>query len=261
MTDENNQPQDSGTSAGEGLLDNVSIDNPDVANQDNPQKTEISHLAPQDDDSPLERPDWWPENFWKKDEAEPDLEAIAKSWSDLRKQISQGKHKAPEDGNYDLSSFGDTPDDDPVRNHVASWAKEYNVSQAALDALVGPVIAMGDDTQKQVKFNAEAERKALGPNAEATIKGITQWAAGLVQKGIWGQDDFEEFKVMGGTAKGIMALNKLRDAYEGRIPTQSAPVEGLPSKDELYGMVNDPRYKTDPSYRQKVERMFSQAFA
>ena len=261
MTDENNQPQ-SGGDAGEGLLDNVSIDNPQDNSQENPQKAEISHLAPtKDDDSPLERPDWWPENFWKKDESEPDLEAIAKSWSDLRKQISQGKHKAPEDGNYDWKAFGETPEDDPVRGHVSTWAKEFGVSQAALDALVGPIIQMSGDQQQQVKFNREAEMKALGPNAEATVKGITQWASSLVNKGIWGPDDFEEFKVMGGTANGIKALNKLREAYEGRIPTQSAPIEGLPSKDELYSMVADPRYKTDNAYRQKVERMFAQAFA
>ena len=37
MTDENNQPQ-SGGDAGEGLLDNVSIDNPQDNSQENPQK-------------------------------------------------------------------------------------------------------------------------------------------------------------------------------------------------------------------------------
>ena len=254
--DENNQPQ--GGEPADGLLANVSIEGD--AQPSEPNKAEISHLQQPEDDSPLERPDWWPENFWKKDEAEPDLEAIAKSWVDLRKQISQGKHKAPEDGNYDWSAFSDIPDDDPVRGHVSTWAKEFGVSQAALDALVKPVIEMSGRQQQQVKFDAEAEKRELGQNAEAVIKGVTQWAAGLVQKGIWGKDDFEEFKVMGGTAKGIKALMKLREAYEGRIPTQSTPIEGAPSKDELYAMVGDPRYKTDPAYRKKVESLFAQAF-
>ena len=75
------------------------------------------------------------------------------------------------------------------------------------------------------------------------------------------EDDFEEFKYMGGTAKGLKALMKLRESYEGsRIPTQSVPVEGQPSKEELYQMVADPKYKTDPAYRQKVERMFNTTF-
>jgi hypothetical protein len=256
MIDENNQPQ-GGEQPAEGLLDNVSIENNEAVDT---QAAEISHLQQPEDDGPLERPDWWPENFWKKDKAEPDLEAMAKSWVDLRKQISQGKHKAPEDGNYDFSAFGDTPDDDPVRGHVATWAKDYGVSQAALDALVKPIIEMGGEQQQQVKFDAAAEKKQLGPNADTIIKGMTQWASGLVQKGIWGADDFEEFKIMGGTAKGIKALMKLRETYEGHIPTQSAPIDGAPSKAELNQMVADPKYKTDPAYRQKVERLFHQVY-
>jgi hypothetical protein len=40
------------------------------------------------------------------------------------------------------------------------------------------------------------------------------------------------------------------------VPVQSAPLEGTPSKEELYQMVNEPKYKTDAAYRQKVEKMF-----
>jgi hypothetical protein len=100
------------------------------------------------------------------------------------------------------------------------------------------------------------EMKKLGPNANAVIGGMVDWARGLVNKGVWGKDDFEEFKIMGGTAGGIRALMKLRESYEGRIPIEVAPMEGAPSKEELYQMVGDPRYKTDAAYRQKVERLF-----
>ena len=255
-----------------GLLDGAT---PEVeeANVENPQKVEIDHRDPaelkakeefatqsEDDDEPLERPDWWPENFWKADDSAPDLEGIAKSWMDLRKQISQGKHKAPADGKYDTSAFGKTSDDDPIRLHVMNWAQEYQVSQAALDELVGAVAQMNMETAQQTSVDLEQERKSLGPNADARINGIVKWASGLVQKGVWGEDDFEEFKVMGGTAKGIAALEKLRASYEGRLPVETTPVEGAPSKDELYQMVADPRYQSDPSYRQKVERAFAQNF-
>ena len=262
-----NEPSSSGEVSQEaGLLESATI----ATTQDEGQavnKVEINHMAedpnaaPQNDDDPLERPDWWPENFWKKDDSEPDLEAIAKSWTDLRKQISQGKHKAPVDGKYDTSVFKDIPDEDPIKSHVITWAKEYGVSQGALDALVSQVVEMGGIQQQGAKLNLEKERAALGPNADATIQGMVQWASGLVQKGIWGSDDFEEFKIMGGTAQGIKALMKLRSAYEGRIPTQSAPVSGAPSKDELYAMVGDPKYQTDPAYRAKVERMFQSSFS
>lgn len=244
-----------------GLLDSATIEDTQGTQEANPQATEISHLAPSEDDEPLERPDWWPENFWKKDEAAPDLEGIAKSWMDMRKMVSTGKHKAPADGKYDTSAFGDIPEDDPVRTHVMSWAKENGISQAALDTLVGDIVKMGGEQIETAQRSIAQEKQALGPNADQIIKGMTDWARGLVNKGIWGKDDFEEFKYMGGTANGIKALMKLREAYEGsRIPTQSVPVEGAPSKDELYQMVADPKYKTDPAYRQKVERMFKQTF-
>ena len=257
-----------------GLLDGATPET-EEASTDNPQEVEIDHRDPAElkakeefalqqsgeDDEPLERPDWWPENFWKDDDSAPDLEGMAKSWKDLRKQISQGKHKAPEDGKYDTSAFGNIPDDDPVRDHVMNWAKEYQVSQAALDDLVGQVVEMGLNNAAQAEVNIQEEMKQLGPNADARINGMVKWASGLVNKGVWSKDDFAEFKVMGGTAKGIAALEKLRASYEGRLPVEATPVEGAPSKDELYEMVKDPRYQTDASYRAKVERAFQQNFS
>ena len=258
-----------------GLLDGVTPESEEANADENPQKVEIDHRDPaelkakeefeanateEDDDEPLERPDWWPENFWKGDDNAPDLEGIAKSWMDLRKQISQGKHKAPADGKYDTSAFKGIPEDDPVRLHVMNWAQEYQVSQAALDDLVSQVAEMGLVNAEQATINLEQERKALGPNADARINGMVKWARGLVEKGVWGKDDFEEFKVMGGTARGLAALEKLRASQEGRVPIETTPVEGAPSKDELYQMVADPRYQTDPSFRTKVERAFAQNF-
>lgn len=262
METQETQPSNEGTSQEAGLLDSVVV-NENQESQNGEQPKEIDHLQPQEDDSePLERPEWWPENFWKKDESAPDLEGIAKSWMDLRKQISQGKHKPPADGKYDMSAFGNTPEDDPVRNHVVGWAKEYGISQAALDKLVGEVVAMQGETAEQERISIEQERKALGPNADAIIKGMGDWGASLVRKGVLTEKDFEEFKFMGGTANGLRVLQKLREAFEGtRIPTQSIPSEGAPSKEELYQMVADPKYKTDAAYRQKVERMFQQVFS
>jgi hypothetical protein len=250
------QPTENG-----GLLDSETSEDSQGTEQQNPESTQISHLAEQEDDTPLDRPDWWPENFWKKDDSAPDLEGIAKSWMDLRKQISQGKHKAPADGKYDASAFGAVPENDPVRSHVMSWAQENGISQLALDSLVSKVVGMGAEKVESVTRSLAEEKAALGPNADVIIKGIGNWGSSFVSKGIMSKEDFEEFKIMGGTAAGVRVFAKIREAYEGsRIPTESVPVEGAPSKDELYQMVGDPKYKTDPSYRAKVEKMFAQNF-
>jgi len=243
-----------------GLLDNVQVN--DETQPENPQNTEISHKAadpsaPEPED-PLERPDFWPENFWKKDSNEPDLEGIAKSWSDLRKQISQGKHKAPTDGKYDLQAFGEEADTNPIATTLSGWAKENGLSQAAFDDLVGNLQTQAKELMQGDMVDPAAEMKQLGPKGGAIVNGMVDWARGLVNKGVWSKDDFEEFKIMGGTARGITALMKVREAYEGRVPIESTQLEGAPSQEELYAMVGDPRYKTDAAYRQKVERMFGQ---
>ena len=108
MEESKSQPQPENS---EGLLAGITSPTDVVATQE----VTIDHRVPEESDTPADRPAWWPENFWKKEDAEPDLEAIAKSWTDLRKQISQGKHKAPADGNYDYAAFGSVPDTDPVR--------------------------------------------------------------------------------------------------------------------------------------------------
>ena len=120
---------------------------------------------------------------------------------------------------------------------------------------------MNQNAAQEYQVNLAEEKKQLGPNADARINGMVKWASGLVQKGVWGNEDFEEFKVMGGTAKGLAALEKVRSSYEGRIPVESAPVDGAPSKDELYQMVGDEKYQNDPVYRAKVEKAFAQNFS
>jgi hypothetical protein len=94
-----------------------------------------------------------------------------------------------------------------------------------------------------------------------TIKSMTQWAQSLVNKGVWGQDDFDEFKIMGGTAQGIRALQKIRSYYGDKaIPVDVGNVDGAPSKEELQSMISKPEYQSDPAYRAKVEKMFEAVY-
>ena len=258
-TDTNDQPGAS------GLLDSVTVDDPNAAPAANPEAAEIDHKAADTPVVPGEvpgapklKPEYLPDNFWNEEKGEANYEALAKSWSDLRKTISQGKHKAPADGKYDTAAWGEGADEHPIANTLVSWAKDNGLSQAQFDDLVGKIQTQAKEVMDGQSIDPQVEMQQLGPNANAVINGMVNWARGLVNKGIWGADDFEEFKVMGGTAKGLKALMKVRESYEGRIPVESMPIEGAMSKEELYGMVADPKYKTDAAYRQKVERLFAQ---
>ena len=257
MSDVNEPDEQAPEEASQGLLDSVEATD-DSQKEPSEVESSVDHRADESipEDEAIDRPDWWPENFWK--ENEPDLEGIAKSWKDMRKMVSQGKHKAPPEGKYDLTAFGENADNLPMVPVFKKWAADNGVSQTAFDALATELTGMANEAiTAQQQFDPAAEKKALGPNADAVINGMVNWARGLVNKGVWGSEDFEEFKIMGGTAKGIKAMMKLRESYEGRVPIESVPTEGMPTDQELQSMVGDKRYNTDASYRQKVEKLFA----
>jgi hypothetical protein len=240
-----------------GLLDSAIVE--DEQTTESHEQPTISHVTkPEEDDGPLERPDFWPEKFWKKDANEPDLEGISKSYLELEKQFRSGKHKAPDDGKYKLVEG--MREDDPVTQAYMGWAAKYGISQQAFEDLAGQIVGMGANQAEDVQRTIQQERQALGPNADAIISNMVTWGRGMVQKGIWSGDDFEEFKVWGGTAKGLQALMKLRETYEGRVPVQSAPPETSMSDEELHQMVANPEYKTNPAYRAKVEKLFEKRY-
>jgi len=244
-----------------GLLDAASAEEAQTTeSQEQPTIDHIQKDPNAEDDTPLERPDFWPEKFWVKDSNEPDLEGIAKSYTELEKQFRSGKHKPPEDGKYSLEGLDSLKEDDPVVQAYTGWAAKYGLSQQAFTELASQITQMGSDQQQQVEQNVKQEREALGPNADAIINSMVTWGRGMVQKGIWGAEDFEEFKVWGGTASGIKALMKLRETYEGRVPVQAPPSQESHSREELEAMVANPEYKTNPAYRAKVEKMFEQTF-
>jgi hypothetical protein len=253
----------------EGLMAQASLE---TESEDNQQPETISHLQPQDDTTlddvtvakedeeiEYERPDWYPEKFWGDDG--PDIENLAKSYYELQKKFSQGKHKAPDD--YDVSMFAEhnIPDDDTLFNEYKSWAKENGISQNAFETLASKFIEMSGSNVQQAEASYKEEYEKLGPNADLTIKSMTDWGQSLVRKGVWSEADFDEFKIMGGTAQGIRALQKVRSYYGDKpVPVDIGPVDGLPSKEELTAMVGKPEYNTDPAYRAKVEKYFDQIY-
>jgi hypothetical protein len=243
-----------------GLLDSALAEEEQTTES---QEQSISHTTPDpsaEDDTPLERPDFWPEKFWKKDSNEPDLEGLSKSYAELEKQFRAGKHKVPTDGKYSFEALQGIPEDDPVAQAYVGWASKYGISQQAFDDLASQIVTMSAGEQQAAETSIKREREALGPNADAIIKNMAAWGRGMLQKGVWGPEEFEGFKETTTTARGIRAWLKARESFEGRVPVQAAPVEDAPSKEELDSMVGDKRYKTDPAFRAKVEKMFEKMY-
>lgn len=241
-------------------------DNKGVSNVEENEEKSIPHLAEDEDtntedDEEFERPDWFPQNFWDKDG--PDLEKFAESYNHQRKLISQGKHKAPEDGEYETIILEEKGVDleEPIAQTFLSWAKDHQISQGAFDDLASKVM---DITQANVENQDElvADMKAdLGPDADNIIRSNIQWADGLVRKGILTESEREELDVMGGTPEAQRILVKLRTMQGDMapIPTVSSP-EGAESeiefKEKMSKAMSDPRYGVDANYTRGVEQEY-----
>ena len=251
----------------EGLIANVS---PQEEEQSpNPEETVVSHIEEEnktveqakaeEEKVTLEKPEYLEDKFWDPEKGVK-TEELNHSYKELQKQFSMGKHKAPKE--YDLNVLEDVDvENDELAQFFMQWAQENKPTQGAFNDLVNKFKELSVAQEQEDSIDIEAETKQLGPNADQIIKGITDWGKGLVSKGVWSDQDFDEFKVFAATANGINALNKIRKYYgEQTIPTALADVDGAVSKQELYEMVSDPKYKTDPAFRRKVEQSFAKAF-
>ena len=239
----------------EGLLADAMIKAPPEPGK--PEETVVAHIANEGSEEPTERPEWLLEKYQTPEDQ-------AKAYVELNKKFSQGKHKVPEN-DYDLSVVKEkgVPNDDPIVQKYATWAKEAGISQEHFDQLASTILENAENQEQEEKISRENEMNSLGPQAQELLNEQVEWARKLVDTGYWGEDDFAEFKVWGGTAAGIRALRSMRRFYAdvSTIPTQVQPEpDALPSKEECYQMVADEKYQTDPAYRQKVENIFSRVF-
>lgn len=265
MAEEAIQETQQDTGLLDGLASEVVEDNAPKANEElshidkSNEPATIAEDGQEPEDVEYERPDFIPEKFWGDDG--PELEKLAKSYTELETQFKQGKHKAPKEYNTEVFSDKNLAMDDPTVKTFHDWSLKHGITQNAYDELAQGVLSITEANTEDTKFAREQELKKLGPNADQLVSGIRDFAKGLVRKGVLGADDMNEFQAMAGTADGIKVLNKIRRYYgEQTIPTQSVDIEGQPSGDELNSMIADPRYLTDPAYRSRVEKAFEKAY-
>lgn len=273
MSDEQTTPAPEGqvSEDNQSLLEvekETPTDNQDVPHKE-PDPNGIKAEDATEDDVEFVRPDFWPEQFWDDKEG-PDIEKMLdaynnldKSYKELRTKMSQGKHKPPADGNYDVSMFtkvGVKEDDDLLQKYVGK-AKELGVSQEAFEELASLYMEEMGQVLDNVKSNRDEEIKKLGPKATDILKANNVWL-GKLSRSVLSEAETNAIVRASTNAAFISALNKIRQSSgEPDIPTDAVVVsEGAPSKDDLYAMVGDPRYGKDMTFTRNVEAMFQKAF-
>lgn len=224
--------------------------------------------------APSTRPDHIPEQFWDPATNQPRIEAMAKSWTDLRRKVSQGTGQAPETPDaYALPKVeGLTeeilPPDDPLWKQVRESAHKAGVSQAQLEAIATPYVqAALERLKSQPAASPEADRAAreqylaeqkqqLGPNADLMISDMKQWIKGMETRGSLTEGEAKAL-LAAGNADGIRALAKLRAMTgEKAIPLDTLAGAEMTVQDARQLMTAGFAEKNQglPSGEEKIER-------
>tara|TARA_R100000234_G_scaffold98035_1_gene66474 strand:+ start:6389 stop:7219 length:831 start_codon:yes stop_codon:yes gene_type:complete len=221
---------------------------------------EDTTIAAEDEETEFERPEYFPEKFWDTKDG-PDIEGMVKSYTEMEKMVSQGKHKTPKEYDVKFATDKGVTDDDPLLDLAVTWAKEHGISQGAFEGIVGGYLDSELEKMEKYESDVKTEKAKLGVNADEILRSTAQWADGLAKKGVLNEGELEAFKQVGSSADGVRAIQKIRKFFgEGTVPIAEPSAEGLPTEMELYAMVGNPEYKTNPAYRAKVQKLFKQRF-
>ena len=208
-----------------------------------------------DDNEPIERPDYYPAKFW--DEDGPDVEKLAKSYAELEKQFKSGKHKAP-DGDYEIAPLIDKgldPEDETM-GIFTEWAKENGISQAAFEELAGKVLDISKAEDEIFEADRQAEMAKLGERAQEKI----QMTERLLMKAPLTNEERNSLAISLDNADSINAFLKYHQALTNEgIPVQAAPSAPSMTREDLEAAIADPRWKAEPAWRQKIEKQWMEA--
>lgn len=231
-----------------------------------------------------ERPAWLPENFHDKTTGEVKIEALAKSQSDLRAQLSKGANKPPAKADDYKLEFapevaesvkrlfvdGD-PAKDPMMKSVRDAAHKHGLSQAQFQSFLGDVLPLLESNQPPA-FDAAAEMRALDPNPEKA-KQIVQFVINKGQQlrdmGVLTDEMAAEYEIMAGTATGLKTMLALFE-YMGEQSIDASLTHGAANSAtqgqldaEMAALMKEPdspaREQKYTALMQKFEKLYGNA--
>lgn len=235
------------------------------------------------------RPENVQEQFWDKDKGEVRVDALAKSYENLRKETNRlreekGRGEGLETAEAYLEDFtlkttrGEGDDEetldrvrkfdknDPALLAFAEVAKDLGLSRSDFDkGLTGFLFKI--NSMLPPPIDLDAEREKLGGKDEAAIKIGTnkRWLKSLQSSGELNEAELGRGIALCSDALGVQLMDKLRTmAGEKPIPLGGGITpDGAKSMAELQAMQADPLYK-DPgakgdAYRKTVEAEYAKS--
>lgn len=224
------------------------------------------------------RPEWLgkgADKFWDAEKGAVKAEEIFKSFTELEKKFHRGDHKSPEKAeDYKIGTlkddqkkmlFGDNAAD-PVKDEAfkkaADWAQKNKIPQGAFDEMLEMYADLVAPQVEKMQIDVAAEKGKLGKNADTVIKNQFDFLGSMYRSGRLNDAQLQEAQILMETAAGVQLLQNIREFYgEQSIPTNPTGTEsGMPTRDELSSMLNDPKYESDPTFKKKVDGLYDQMY-
>ncbi len=218
----------------------------DATTEEAPVDFEVAPPEEGIDTPPLERPEWLPEKFSTPEE-------LVDAYNNMGKKIRDVQEsKLPE--KYDLKlpeGVESLPDEDAAFFREAGLSNDQ--AQKIMDYFVEQV--MPEVQAARADLELEKLSSAWGATKDSPVfterlAKVHKWASANLPA--------EIVKEMSRTASGVKQLHQMMD--DGFVLASTGSVTNKPSKNELESMVRDPRYTSDPAFREKVEAEFRRVY-
>lgn len=134
----------------------------------------------------------------------------------------------------------------------SDFAKESNMSNDLFNNIINTHLESLAGSQEQIQTdmaeNQKAELEKLGDDSANIINEVSSWG----QNNLTG-DEFEAFRGLASSAGNIKLLQKMITKTTSSKVDAKANTAPAFSRDDLRGMMADPRYMNDMTYRSEVD--------
>ncbi len=229
-----------------------------------------------------ERPEYLPEKFWDTEAGSPNIEGLAKSYTEIESKFGQrasalreeieteiqkpreGVPESAEAYEYELPKEGlpvgwefQAAEDDPMLGWWRDTAFSRGMTQDEFQAGINKYMEM----QVSGIPDKDAEMKALGENAQERIDRVDLYLGKNLN-----EDEYNVLADFAVNAEALQVLEKLIgiQAEPSISKFGGEPSTGSSSEDEIRSMMDDPRYwkhgEMDDAYRTKVTEMWQKLY-
>jgi hypothetical protein len=214
-----------------------------------------------------ERPEWLPEKFNTPED-------MAASYSSLESKLGQGQDeiRAQIEQELEISALEGRPETagdyelpeqineaEAVDNEMLAWWAEHSFENGYSQEEFADGIAKYAAYMEGQGPDLDAERQALGENADARIEAVDLWAGKNVP-----EEFADQVELLGQSAQGIKMLEHFMSQSQQASPQGQFVAPQATNEDQLKTMMQDPRYwnpsQRDPNYVKQVQEGFSKLY-